>query len=824
MPLGLLKKYWLVVFLCCLSKHIQAQNLAPNGNFEQYSTCPTGLSSGTMNCTIWQRYTGGTPDYFHACGSGQGAVPINGWGNQGPISGSAYIAVGTYNPSIPNYKEYITAPIAPLQINSVYEVSMSVSLADKSRFATNDLGVLFFDKGPMYGTSYMSVVPVSPQVSYSAYGPITDSVNWLRVTANFIADSAYTNIVIGGFKDTLSMIGKVVGGNGNYAMYYIDSVVLRQVNLALNYTNTKLCTGDTAVVPYMVTPGHYGMGNVFTLQLSDSGGNFSAPLTLASVNSTTSGVMKGVIPNFVLSGSRYRLRIVSSLPADTSTDNAIDIAIGNSRPIPKITANSPVCYNDTFKISASSTTPITQYYWNGPGMYERAFQSFSKFKSDYSDTGTYVLRAEYYGCVAYDSVKLYIKPLPVKPGIIHNTPLCEGDTLKLSSNGGSSGAAFMWKGPGPVTCNGKDMVIANVTQANAGLYVVSASSNGCSSHDSINVIVKQVPKVSAGADTMLCAGSTMYLSATDTLTNAAYTWTGPAGFNIVVKDTVLYNVDTSMSGIYRLKVTSANGCASYDDVIISINNYPLKPLASSNSPVCEKDALLLLTSHVQPGVSYTWTGPAGYTSTVINNTVQQINNNAAGRYVIKANNKGCMSTDTVDVVVKPLPNVPDISSNSPLVEGEDLYLQLRNPQTGVGYLWTGPDNFKSTSKNHILFKTTYQRAGTYIMTATLNGCSVKSSINVTINELSDTGSFVLFPNPNDGNFTLLGLLKQDETVTLRITTSAGQTVYEMPVATDRNHLVAYVNLKDALASGVYTLHVIMADDKKYIRFVVDRDK
>lgn len=111
-------------------------------------------------------------------------------------------------------------------------------------------------------------------------------------------------------------------------------------NVAMAYTITtstssvSFCTGATISVSYAISgSGSPSNGNVFTVQLSDAAGSFGSPVTLGSSTSTAgTGSISIVVPSTILSGSGYRIRVNSSSPAVTGSDNGANIAIGMLRP------------------------------------------------------------------------------------------------------------------------------------------------------------------------------------------------------------------------------------------------------------------------------------------------------------------------------------------------------------------------------------------------------------------------------------------------------------------------------------------------------------
>lgn len=67
--------------------------------------------------------------------------------------------------------------------------------------------------------------------------------------------------------------------------------------------------------------------NEVIAQLSDSNGSFESPIELGRVTTDESGVIRGVIPNYISKGKAYRIRVISTNYPMISDDNGIDITI-----------------------------------------------------------------------------------------------------------------------------------------------------------------------------------------------------------------------------------------------------------------------------------------------------------------------------------------------------------------------------------------------------------------------------------------------------------------------------------------------------------------
>ena len=89
---------------------------------------------------------------------------------------------------------------------------------------------------------------------------------------------------------------------------------------------TTQCNNSSVNIPFTVNC-NYTSGNVFTAQLSNSVGSFSAPTNIGTLTSTVSGTINAFIPQSISAGSGYRIRIVSSSPVVTGNDNGSNITV-----------------------------------------------------------------------------------------------------------------------------------------------------------------------------------------------------------------------------------------------------------------------------------------------------------------------------------------------------------------------------------------------------------------------------------------------------------------------------------------------------------------
>ncbi|MEJ7682321.1 MAG: hypothetical protein WKG06_31620 [Segetibacter sp.] len=128
-------------------------------------------------------------------------------------------------------------------------------------------------------------------------------------------------------------------------------------------SSTSYCQGASLIIPYTAN-GTYNSDNTFTAQLSDASGSFTSPTNIGNVNATESGTINVTIPTTAAAGTGYRIRVVSSAPVVTGTDNGTDITINQLTAIASqpTAANKWVSENASFSVSATGSGTLT-YQW-----------------------------------------------------------------------------------------------------------------------------------------------------------------------------------------------------------------------------------------------------------------------------------------------------------------------------------------------------------------------------------------------------------------------------------------------------------------------------
>ncbi len=289
---------------------------------------------------------------------------------------------------------------------------------------------------------------------------------------------------------------------------------------------------------------------------------------------------------------------------------------------------------------------------------------------DITISGTIILR---------DTVHVAVTPLP-SVDLGPDLALCAGDMMDLDAS--IPGGSYLWQD------GGTDPTF-HVTSA--GNYSVTVTAQNCSNSDQVSIAYNPLPVVDLGADTMLCAGENLTLTAF--APGSTYLWQdGSTG--------ATFNVTTS--GLYWAEVTR-NNCSARDSIVVGYKPMPTVFLGNDTS-ICAGASMTL--DATVPGATYLWQDGS---------TAPTLLLSATGVYQVDLDLNGCSVTDAIQVTVKPLP-VADIGLDTTVCPGSSVIFDATT--AGATYLW----NDGSTGPT-----LTTDAPGNYSVQVTVNGCSASDA-------------------------------------------------------------------------------------------------
>jgi hypothetical protein len=427
-----------------------------------------------------------------------------------------------------------------------------------------------------------------------------------------------------------------------------------------------------------------------------------------------------------------------------------------------ITSNDlTICPSQSTQLVVTNTANVS-YQWllNGSQIANANGNTFSA-----NQAGNYSVRVSNstLGCVDTTNIITVTSIAPPSVSAGADQTVCGGVNITLTASGANN---YIWN-------NGANTAVINLqtgtSSSNSTFSVTGTDSiTGCSSIDTVQVIVNALPNVDAGSDFTACLNQEITLTATGgisfvwsnniqngqnfTLTQSAiYSVTGidangclnsdeisitalnnptvSAGENqeVCSGDTVIlsgsgasnYSWDNGVQNgvpfivvateIYTLIGTTIDGCSDTSQVTVSVNNLPIIS-AGNDESICQGSLVTLTGSGAQ---SLSWSNGIQDGIAFTPQTTQV--------YTLSGTDQnGCSNTDDVTVTIVTLPQV-NAGSDQTICQGEEITLNGSGAQTF---------NWDNNVQNGIAFIPT--TALTFTLTGTENGCLNTDQVTVTL--------------------------------------------------------------------------------------------
>ncbi|MBA3664081.1 MAG: gliding motility-associated C-terminal domain-containing protein [Bacteroidetes bacterium] len=499
----------------------------------------------------------------------------------------------------------------------------------------------------------------------------------------------------------------------------------------------------------------------------------------------------------VNNGGVYSVFATSAGCSGAATNVTVTV---NNNPVPNASANqSSYCTGNSINLFASSASTYT---WSGPTGFTSSAQNPTITNASAINSGTYQLSVtDANGCLGSTSISVTVNSNPVISASAASTAVCAGNSITLNASGGNS---YSWTGPNGFNSALQSPSIASSTLS-SGTYSVNTTNTltGCSSGTTINVQVNNLPTFTLTvASGSVCTNSTIQLTANGN-NIAGYAWSGPSAFTGTGTVQSILNASQANAGNYSVTVTDGNGCQSAQSIPVYI--YSLTPVSvtvsGNTSTLCTGSTVNL--SGNSGASSYTWSGPAGFTSNLQNAVISnaQLNNN--GLYTLTASDaNGCTNTGTVNVNINPTPTI-SASSGALTCSGQSVTLSA-NFGNGASVNWFADVNASNTlAVNSSTYSPAISSTGTftYFAQGLLNGCS-SAVIPVVANYYNVVANYSASPvsggAPLNVQFTNL---------------SAGITNSDLSSWTfgDGNSSVSYNPSNTFMTPGTYTVTLIVSN-------------
>lgn len=268
--------------------NVSSQNLIPNGDFENYSSCPNAGSQLPLSYP-WTAAPNNSVEYFNACSSVFG-VPYQNANFQQAHSGQGIIGCWFMNGN-GSYREYPQIQLTSQLVGgNYYYACFYVNRMPGPCYAINNIGGSFQSAMTTTTSSASSNNVLNYPINIQKFGNpiICDTLNWVKIETVYQAGGTENFFLIGNFEndnntDTLNMNDGVYYG----AYYFIDDVSLTNITTPQwQYRDTTINCGDSVLIGPAITGLNvdwYTMANAF---IKNDPGIYVKPTVTTSYKAT----------------------------------------------------------------------------------------------------------------------------------------------------------------------------------------------------------------------------------------------------------------------------------------------------------------------------------------------------------------------------------------------------------------------------------------------------------------------------------------------------------------------------------------------------------
>jgi hypothetical protein len=262
-----------------------------------------------------------------------------------------------------------------------------------------------------------------------------------------------------------------------------------------------------------------------------------------------------------------------------------------------------------------------------------------------------------------------LNPVSVSVGASAN-PVCVGTSVTFTAtptNGGTTPFYQWYKGASPVGTNSTTYSYVPVNGDTIKCVMtsnISCPTGNPATSNTITMTVNALPVPTISGPSVPCHNKNITYTTEAGMSNYVWTWSISAGGSYISGGGTSDNTITlkfatagSITGYVRVSYTNTNGCTSStytEKTITSVNTTPnANAIANPNpvyvgNPVQIYDLVL-----INPGDTFSWTGPNGFSSAQLQPPAFISSYAAAGTYTVTASyaSTGCQNTSSVDLSV-----------------------------------------------------------------------------------------------------------------------------------------------------------------------------
>lgn len=590
------------------------------------------------------------------------------------------------------------------------------------------------------------------------------------------------------------------------SLYYLSVVEYNGAGDSVNYLTANQPSVSQYTKPDATVSGNLTFCSGDSTKLTATGGNNlsyqwykdSSPLqgaTAQTFHASSNGIYTAHVSN----------------SAGTSISNAIQVVV---KPLPPanitFSGNDSICSPDSVLLTVPYYSTNT-YQWKLDNVnINNGFNNSLWVKS----SGSYSVKVtdNVSTCFANSSAQRIVvsQPPVLNFSMSNNDTICSGDTLFISATPANGINTFQWWVNNSIISGANSAQLGVTT---GGSYALSAMyANSCSHlYSPISVVVISLPNTSVAqiGNTTFCLGDSVVFQA-NSGNGYTYEWfNASTSLNLYSARLAVMN-----SGNYSVKVTDKFNCSKISSAInVTANPLPSALIASpaaSSLSFCFGDSISLL-AQTTAGLQYQWLNN-GLPIPQSTDSVLVVKN--TGVFAVRVTDSNtCSSTSSgkqINVNMSPAKPQVSINGNTLTTISGFLYQWYFNG----GLLPNATSQFLTASQN-----------GFYMVKVTdINGCFSFSDpfsySNTGIKKQFGSDNLVLYPNPNNGNFTIQFFEPQSGNIFMQLADVLGRVVYE-----EDRKIEAGINLFPVsvinIPAGIYFLQLEVNGKSNILKIRID---
>ncbi|MBI2272015.1 MAG: T9SS type A sorting domain-containing protein [Bacteroidetes bacterium] len=581
-----------------------------------------------------------------------------------------------------------------------------------------------------------------------------------------------------------------------------------------HWRDTAIVTIDT-IKPVPLIPSGNNTLTCFKNTISINGGSSGSADSLRWKDA------EGVSwPNPLQTGTagNYKLIVLNTTNGCVAVDS---VTVSSNKISPTVSASFTsadlTCKTDTLILIGSTMTSNTKLEWLGTGDTMLNPTAITK-------AGVYLLMATdtSNGCRSTQAVNInyrqYSPAINVPAG---KTITCSSPSIILNGSSVSLNTVLGWKGPGSYVSTNP----ATVTDTGIYILTVTDTINGCQSIQQVNVDAKLSLAINKATDTTICPGGTVSLWASPLGGTPGYTYTWlNKGAVIGSGNTQIVSATDTM--VYVVSISDNNGCIGTD----SIQVYVPDPLASvvkafqSCDPKNASGTLQIAASKGVPPYQYSIDGNNFQSAPVFSGL-------GLGQYTVTIKDTlGCIQTTSAEISRSSLLPKVDFLVSTNNAKGDTLVIvDISDPRPDK-VTWQLPAGAQLLDTNSFAPTIIYDKTGSFILTmkAYFGTCEMQlnktinftpaDSISANVNGSNGIEEIKIYPNPNNGTFTVEIKLFVKQAFVLQVYDAKSIEKYKQAISPS-SYYFGSITIPEA-ENGTYILKVTAEHDSKQRSIIV----